>query len=497
MQRGLYASYRLYSSVPVTAFHPTIYALSTSPGQRSAIAVVRVTGSHCKHIYYQLTGAQSPPVPRRCSLRNLYHAAGAKKNLLDSSLVLFFENPKSFTGEDMLELHLHGGRAVIKSVLGAIQSLGDQKKGLDIRYAQPGEFSQRAFQNGRMDLTQAEGVADLIDAETETQRRSALQSFRGQNKVLFDGWRSQIVSGIAQLTAIIDFGEDAEIEDTQAILDSVRRNMMNLDKEIKLFVLKIRRSSILQNGVKVALLGSPNAGKSSLLNCITNDDTSIVSDTPGTTRDAIDVPIDVDGYKVVLCDTAGIRSESEDQIEIQGIKRAKAKGSESDLVILVIDPTKTPLVTEDLQRFVKEQIPHNQVIIAVNKTDLVDTKRLKNVRQEVYQIFNGDFPIKSVSCTNFEGIENLVKELSHVFQGLSGTSHDSDPLIVSNRTEEILTKDVMFGLQEFLSFPGTEDVVMACENLAYAAEGIGKITGASVGVEEVLGVVFSRFCVGK
>ncbi|SCU89191.1 LANO_0D04148g1_1 [Lachancea nothofagi CBS 11611] len=489
-------SKRAYSSVPVTYFHPTIYALSTSPGQKSAIAVVRVTGTHSKYILQQLTGSQNEPVARRASLRNLYSAVREKKILLDSSLTLYFANPRSFTGEDMLELHLHGGRAVVKSVLKAIEELGDRKNGLDIRYAQPGEFSQRAFQNGRMDLTQIEGVGELIDAETETQRRSATSGLTGQNKQVFDRWRSTIVSNIAQLTALIDFGDDAEIEDIDHIVEAARQEMHGLREEMHRFVRKVDRSSILQNGIKVALLGSPNAGKSSLLNCITNEDTSNVSNIPGTTRDAIDVPIDVKGYKVVLCDTAGIRHESEDRIELEGIKRAKAKAFQCDLAVLVVDPTKKPYIGPGLRELVNTGIPHKNTIIAINKMDLVDPQTIKEVVLDLQTSFEKQFAITSVSCRDLRGIEELVNHLSAFFEEFTGTTtQDSDPIAVSRRVQEIMVKDVLFGVDEFLA--SSEDIVMASENLNYAADGIGKITGQSVGIEEVLGVVFSRFCVGK
>ena len=397
----------------------------------------------------------------------------------------------------MLELHLHGGRAVIKSVLKAIEEIKCQEQNGSIRYALPGEFSQRAFQNGRMDLTQAEGLAELIDAETETQRRSAVSSVRGQNKALFESWRSRIVSNIAQLTAIIDFGEDTEITDIDNILESVQKEMRQLNTEIRKFMSRVERSSILQDGIKVALLGAPNAGKSSLLNCVTKDETSIVSDIPGTTRDAIDVPIDINGYKVIICDTAGIRQKSTDQIEIQGMKRAKAKGSASDLIILVVDPTRTPYVSEDLKSFVKDEMSHKQLVVVINKKDLIDMDKIKHVSSEIRSCLGGDFPVLAVSCTSLEGTEELMASLSAIFQSLSATGHDLDPIIVSKRTNEILSKDVLFGIEGFLTFSDAEDVVMASESLSYAAEGIGKITGDSVGVEEILGIVFARFCVGK
>lgn len=493
----LFNSFRKFSSLPLTRYYPTIYALSTPPGHRSAIAVVRISGTHCKYIYHQLTKSNKDPVPRRASLRNLFSPLSEKHHLLDSSLVIYFDSPKTFTGEDILELHLHGGRAVVSGILQAIESLHDRVRGINIRYAQPGEFSQRGFQNGRFDLTQIEGIGGLIDAETETQRKSAVSSFNGENRVRFMNWRKSIVENIAQLTAIIDFGDDTEIEDIQNIFDTVNTNMLRIQTEIKRFVHKIEKSSILQSGIKLVLLGPPNAGKSSLLNSLTNDETSIVSSIPGTTRDSIDVPIDVNGYKVVLCDTAGIRKNSNDQIELQGIRRAKMKSSQSDLVVLLVDASNELYITEDLKDHIKSQLRDKNIIIVVNKSDLVDVGKIESIRQTLKAEFDGQYPVKFVSCLNQTGIEDLIQELTSIFKELSESSDESDPIVVSKRVQEILNNDVLYGIEEFIKFKEMDDVVMASESLTYAAEGIGKITGETVGVEEILGVVFSNFCVGK
>ncbi|SCU91973.1 LAFA_0F07074g1_1 [Lachancea sp. 'fantastica'] len=497
MIRQLVLAKRAFSDVPVTFFHPTVYALSTSLAHKSAVAVVRVTGTHSKYIFQQLTGSKKDPIDRRASLRTLYDVTPETKNFLDSSIVIYFAGPKSFTGEDMLELHLHGGKAVVKSVLKAIERAGNKQVGKDVRYALPGEFSQRAFQNGCMDLTEVEGVADLIDAETETQRQSAVTGMMGKNKEVFERWRSSIVSNIAQLTAIIDFGDDAEINDIDTILRSCAQEMRALGTEIKRFLEKVDRSSILQTGIKVALLGSPNAGKSSLLNCITNDDTSIVSDIPGTTRDSIDVPLDIGGFKVVLCDTAGIRGTSKDQIELEGIRRAKAKAAESDIMILVVDATSNEILTPELCDLVRSQLSLKEVIIVINKSDAVDSRTITEARRKVETLLGDQLNIKTVSCHEYEGIKGLIENLSGRFRKVADLTQDADPIAVSKRVQDILNRDVIGGIEDFLATTELGDVVMASESLGSAAEGVGKISGRSVGVEEVLGVVFSRFCVGK
>lgn len=489
---------RRYSVVPTTLNHPTIYALSTPPGQLSAVAVIRISGSCSRLIYSKLTRSLNQPVPRRASLRKLYGLKhNGELNLLDSAITLFFNHPQSFTGEDTLELHLHGGKAVVKSVLKAIESIHDRNSGINIRYAQPGEFSMRAFQNGRLDLTQIEGIGELISAETETQRKSALSSFNGENKIRFFNWRKQIITNIGQLAAIIDFGDDAEIEDIQIILDKVEKEIIELRKEVKNFICKIDKSSILQSGIKLVLFGPPNVGKSSLINIITDDETAIVSDIPGTTRDAIDISLDIDGYKVVLCDTAGIRLNTDDTIELQGIERAKKKSILSDLVILMIDPMIYPYLTHDIVTHVKSKLSKKEIIIVINKCDLINEKQLKLITANLNTLFENKYTIKPISCLTDEGIDSLKNHMTYIFQKISESSEESDPIIVSKRIQEILSNDILYGLDEFIKFKELDDVVMASESLNYAADGIGKITGEVVGIEEVLGVVFSNFCVGK
>lgn len=487
-----------YSTL-ATAYLPTIYALSTPPGQRSAIAIVRISGSHSKYIYHQLTKSKHEPIPRTAFLNKLYFPH-QKNILLDTSLTLFFNSPKTFTGEDILELHLHGGKAVTGSVLEAIGSLNDRESGVNIRYAQPGEFSMRAFQNGKFDLTEIEGIRELIDAETESQRRSALSSFNGENKQRFMRWRGTIVDNIAQLAAIIDFGDDTDIGDLENIFSTVESNMLQLRGDVQQFIKKVQKSSILQSGIKLVLLGPPNAGKSSLINSISNDDISIVSQIPGTTRDTIELAINVNGYKVIMCDTAGIRGGSSDEIEMLGIKRAIRKSTQCDLCLLILDPQSEPMVSDDIKHhLMSQEFQHKEITVVVNKTDLIkDESDLNSIINQLNEEFNGRYPIVPVSCLTTNGIEELINGLTHTFQKISETSNESDPIVVSQRVQEILSNDVLYGINEFLMFREKDnDVVMASESLRYAAAGIGKITGETVGIEEVLGVVFANFCVGK
>ncbi|AGO10515.1 AaceriABR063Cp [[Ashbya] aceris (nom. inval.)] len=487
---------RRWLSVPATMYAPTIYALSTPMGQKSAIAVVRVSGTHARLVYEKLTDSTRPPVTRRASLRNLYSPQQAQEKVfLDSALTLFLEQPATFTGEDILELHLHGGKAVVAGVLEAIGSLHDEETGVQIRYAEAGEFSRRAFQNGRFDLTEIEGIGELIDAETETQRRSAISSFRGQNRLLFADWRQRIVGNIAQLAAIIDFGDDTEIQDIDAIMEGVCRSVQALRREVADFVDKVTRSTILQSGIRLSVLGAPNAGKSSLVNCITKDDTSIVSNIPGTTRDSIDVPLDINGYKVILTDTAGVRAHSTDPIERIGIERAKDRTARSDIVLLVVDATAAVPLNATLRSHLRELTDKRQIIV-INKSDLVPPSRLQYIQAQLAEELPDCSPALVISCKERDGLDGLVQTLTSHFTDLASCAA-ADPIAVSARARDILRQDVLAGLDGFLRLATSTEVDVASESLRSAADGIGTITGDAVGVEEVLGVVFSNFCVGK
>lgn len=490
-----------YSTLLCSGSLPTIYALSTPPGQKSAIAVIRITGSHCKYIYQKLTGLKENLNPRQTILRRIYRKGNnTSRILLDNPLILYFKSPKSFTGEDILELHLHGGKSVTNGVLNTIQSFNDRDSGLEIRHALPGEFSLRAFQNSKFDLTEIEGIKELIDAETESQRRSALSSFMGENKIKFLEWRTRIINNIAQLAAIIDFGDDTEIENINHILNNVEEKIIELEKEIQKFIKKVEKASILQDGIRLALLGTPNTGKSSLINSIVNDDVSIVSNIPGTTRDSVGTTVNINGYKVIICDTAGIREQTTDEIELLGIEKAKEKVEQSDICLVLIDPSNRPLVSDELVKFLSSSKMQNKHIrIVINKADLVNNKsELITLRNTLKEKYGQLAPVNVISCLTKSGVETLIEELTISFKSMSTNSDDSNPTIVSERVKDILINDVLYGIEAFRkNNRNNKDVVIMSESLRYAVDGIGKITGNTVGVEEVLETVFANFCVGK
>lgn len=475
---------------------PTVYALSTAPA-RAAIGVIRITGPSSEFIYNRLTLSNSTPKHRLASVRKIYDlkSESGNKILLDECLILFFKSPKSYTGEDLLELHLHGGTAVINRVLRTISKMHSPQA--PVRLAEPGEFSKRAFQNQRFDLTEVEGINTLIHAETEMQRISALTSMKGETNVLFNQWRDKILKDIALLTTVIDFGEDHDIDEINDLFDDVAANVKSLQLEIEEYLIKIKKSQVLLDGIKIALIGPPNAGKSSLLNVLAQDDKAIVSSIAGTTRDAMEVPLDVNGYKIVVGDTAGIR-ESSDVIEREGIKRAKKKSMASDINILIL-PADDLSIENDFLMHAHELVKDKDkdIMVIINKCDLID----KHSKEDILHNLNEQLNIpkekfKFISCTEDIGIEDLVDDLTEKFKRLT-FSDNKDPVTISNRAREILSNDVLFGFSEFFKFKEMDDIVMASEGLKSSVEGIGKVTGEAIGVEEILGVVFSKFCIGK
>lgn len=426
-------------------------------------------------------------------MRKLYQPNTS--NLLDESLAIFFKSPKSYTGEDLVELHLHGGTAVIQAVLKSIESLHTVER--PIRYAEAGDFSKRAFQNGRFDLTEIEGIRELIDAETESQRRGVMSSVTGGNKDKFLQWREKMVDSIGLLTAIIDFAEDAEIEDIENIYNNVDSKIKELDADIKEFLKRTQRSEVLLKGIKLTLLGPPNAGKSSILNKLANEEAAIVSDIAGTTRDIINVPLNIQGYKVVVGDTAGIRDLAKaDRIEVEGIKRAKMQAQIGDLVVVVLG-TDNIKIDDELADMVKLLNSEKKVLVVLNKCDLVNEDEVNTLIKNISSKLN--VPMANflpVSCIDSKGLEQLSSQLVSEFKRISFTE-TTEPLIITQRVKDILINDVLMGFEEFQRYKDLDDVVIASESLVQSVEGIGKITGETVGVEEVLGVVFSSFCVGK
>ena len=443
----------------------TIFALATAPG-RSAVAVVRVSGPATLSIVNALCG--SAPRPRLAALRTLRHDGVA----LDEALVLRFEGPASYTGEDSAEFHVHGGRAVVEALMSALAALG-------ARLAEPGEFTRRAFENGKLDLAQAEGVADLIDAETEAQRRPALGQLGGALSQRYDRWRDLLVQSQAMLEAAVDFPDE---DLPEAVAERARPALRTLKAELDLALADVARGRRVRDGFRIALIGAPNAGKSTLLNGLAEREAAIVTDTPGTTRDVIEVPLVLGGYKVLLADTAGLR-ETSDAIEAEGVRRARAWAEDADLRLWVVDGfhVKHRVELEDAVR------PGDWLVL--NKVDIAQTLTLDEAERWARR---EGLEVVRLSARSASALDDLRGRLAAaVADALSGADF---PAATRLRHAEWL-REAQSYLARALSDAGLE-VELAAEDVRLAARALEKITGR-VDPEDVLGRVFSTFCIGK
>jgi tRNA modification GTPase len=442
-----------------TARKPTIYAFSTALA-KSAIAVLRVSGPAAAESIRHLTGRDLPK-PRMATLRKIFQ--GGER--IDDALVLWIPGPKSETGEDMAEFHLHGGRAIAAAALAALGELSGY------RAAGPGEFTRQAFDNGRLDLTQAEAVADLVAAETAAQRRQALRQMDGALGKLYGAWRETLLASLAHLEAAIDFpDEDLPAE----VLRQLDQNIKWLGGEIARHLDDGHRGERLREGFSIAILGAPNAGKSSLLNLLAGREAAIVSTRAGTTRDVIEVHLDIAGYPVVLCDTAGLRA-AEDEVEIEGVRRAMARAAAADLKLLLFDASHWP----QTDSATVAQIDHNCLIL-FSKSDIAIT-----CATEV----GGRRPLP-ISAKTGAGIGELLANLETVLA--QRFSPGEIPELTRRRHREALgeCRDAL------LRADAASSAELKAEDLRIAARALGRITGR-VDVEDILDRIFRDFCIGK
>ncbi len=438
----------------------TIFALSSAKG-RAGICVFRVSGPATRTAVEALTGAPVP-APRQAVLRNVRMDDGT---LIDRGLVLWFEGPRSFTGEDVAEFHVHGGPAVIGALTRRLSELPD------LRPADAGEFTRRAFMAGKLDLTEAEGLADLIDAETEQQRRLALRQLQGGLKEQYERWRNDLLRALAHLEATIDF-VDEELPDDLAT--NVRPRIAKLHTEIGAHLDDDRRGEIVRDGFTVVILGAPNVGKSSLLNALARRDVAIVSSVPGTTRDTIEVDLDLGGYAVTLIDTAGLR-DTTDAIESEGIKRARAKAQHADVRLGVIDAAASPIDSR-----VSRELSEGDAIV-LNKCDAMSSGA-QTVAAPLHQI--------RISAKTGAGIDELLAWLEAQVVARAGGS-ESMPMTRARHREALV--DARAALARF---DEAQALDIAAEDLRIAARALGRITGC-VDVEDLLDVIFREFCIGK
>lgn len=490
---------------PLTFNLPTIYALATSSLQKSAIAIIRVSGSQSSYIYQKLTKRpDNNLLPRKSYLRKIYNAQGS---FIDESMILFFQGPHSFTGEDSLEIHCHGGRALIESILGHISALNRRKVAGDeisIRYATNGEFAQRSFQNGKRKLLELESINDSINATTWQELKSINQT----QTDIFQEWKGTLIDCIAKLTAYTDFintdideefepGNTLENEEFSKIFTSIQDEIATLYGVVNKFYKNLVNSNLLKDGIRVSIIGSPNVGKSSLLNKLNNDEIAIVSDIPGTTRDAIDTVLDVKGFKTIICDTAGIRDQSTDPIEKIGISKSKKKISDSNIVFYMLDIT-NPVVDPNLLKIMSNK----RIIFILNKIDLVtSSNELAKIKDDLDREIRAMAPnlsqpnaIIPISCKSTADIDKLINELVKTFHTM--LDQDSDPLIMSQRVQDIILNDILFNLDAFLH-DKSRDITISCGYLQDCLDAIAKILGESIGIDDILDKVFKQFCVGK
>jgi tRNA modification GTPase len=454
----------------------TIYALGTPAPSRAApgaISVVRLSGPRAadallflteRHAFDRGRSAREPalPPPPRLALRTVIDPLTAEE--IDRGLVVWFEAPNSETGETMAELHLHGGRAVVHGVLTALQKLGF------CRLAEPGEFTRRAFEHNKLDLTRAEAIADLVAAETDQQRRQALRQMEGALHRLYEDWRTLGLRALAHCEAAIDFPDE---DLPPGIGDEVKTLVTQLGTEIAAHLEDVRGER-LRDGLGIAIIGPPNAGKSSLLNLLARRDAAIVSETAGTTRDVIEVHLDLGGWPVVLADTAGLR-ETTDAVEQEGVRRARARAEAADLRLLVLDAAADWKMAMEVLTGGGRWDPARDIVV-VNKADLAPVDGV------------GVVPL---SARTGAGLSDLLDRLQRSAGLLMAEGAGAPPLTRARHRSALLEAEG--ALKRALQ---AGEVALAAEDLRLAMRAIGRITG-TVRIDELLDVIFRDFCIGK
>ena len=442
----------------------TIYSLSSGPGI-SGIAIIRVSGKETSKILELLTN-KTLPKPRVATLRKINKINTSE--LIDEGIILWFPGPESYTGEDMAEIQVHGSKAVIDAIHSSISTVEN------CRLAEPGEFTKLAFQNGKINLLKAESIADLISAETEIQRKQAIKIMNGKSADQFNFLREKLLKILSHVEAKIDFPDEDLPND---ILKEIKKNSDEVLTNIKKILDDQKVGERIREGFKIAILGPTNAGKSSLLNHLSNRDVAIVSEIAGTTRDVIETHLNIDGYPVIVSDTAGIR-ESKNEIEKKGIKLSLNRAEEADLKLVVVDAKKL-----DFNDVLKGLLEENAILV-VNKSDLLKEDINPEIKKKNHVLIS----IKE----NFN-IDELILKIK---DNLKNKFITSDDIFITRERHRQHLQQCLDHLENFDKKNEAEDFDKAAEDLRLATRHLGMIVG-KVDVEEILGSIFNDFCIGK
>jgi tRNA modification GTPase len=442
----------------------TIYSLSSGPGI-SGIAIIRVSGQETSKILELLT-KKNLPKPRVATLRKINKINTSE--LIDEGIILWFPGPESYTGEDMAEIQVHGSKAVIDAIHSSISTVEN------CRLAEPGEFTKLAFQNGKINLLKAESIADLISAETEIQRKQAIKIMKGRSADQFNFLREKLLKILSHVEAKIDFPDEDLPND---ILKEIKKSSDEVSINIEKILDDKKVGERIREGFKIAIIGPTNAGKSSLLNHLSNRDVAIVSEIAGTTRDVIETHLNIDGYPVIVSDTAGIR-ESKNEIEKKGIKLSLNRAEEADLKLIVVD-VKNLNFTDVLKGLLKEN-----AILVINKSDLLEG----NINPEIKKLNHVLISIK-------ENL-NIDELISKIKNNLKNKFINSDDILITRERHRQHLQQCLEHLENFNKKNDIEDVDKAAEDLRLATRHLGMIVG-KVDVEEILGSIFNDFCIGK
>ena len=431
----------------------------------SGVAIIRISGPESSKVLKKITNKEIPK-PRIATLRKIYNIKTSE--LIDEGIVLWFPGPESYTGEDMAEIHIHGGKAIILAVQDQIAKIEDCK------LAGPGEFTKLAFQNGKINLLKAESIADLISAETEIQRLQAIKIMKGKSSVKFNELREKLLKLLSFIEAKIDFPEEDLPEEN---LKKIKQDCSDALNEINKILSDQKVGEIIREGFKIAIVGPTNAGKSSLINNLSNREVAIVSEIAGTTRDVVETHLNIDGYPVIISDTAGIR-DSKDEIEKKGIRLSLDKAENADLKLVVVEAKSV-----DLSPFLNDLLKGNAILV-INKSDLLKDKLDSKVKK---------FNHVLISLKNNSNIEKLIFKIKNNLK--DKFISEEDVLITRERHRQHLIQTAEY-LKNFLDKKEKKDFDKAAEDLRLAIRHLGMIVG-KVDVEEILGSIFNDFCIGK